>query len=789
MPVNQLKQSQLTNNSIHPHQTAIFTKARNVEDFLSGLEAINKQEIDHEVDHLEFLERTLKSLKNNVKVLRNLRNENIRSDSRSMSRRGGMSNNLQGYGNARFGSQTMSPALTDFESSKHDIYSRMNLNSKKPQKHAQKSRTARQKKSFGSRSRNPIEESQVINSRVVNPDGKLELRLQGQFNKLVQASRDKNEFFLKNSFSKNPSDNQNQTFGQIESFRNSITPKQQNIKPFGTFRHDRGQNSKSISITSRLDGNLYFDNQASKTDRTKFNKSTYINPNTERAGQDYKYLWDADSNDEEAELKKSRARVIAEEKFNNRMSQISRRKTFVTSKDKFPPMIYKSVVINNTGGNLTGFGTSFTDRIGKRGIQSFSKDLNDNKYYTSRKFTSNIKIKTRVQELAPGLIKSKVNAPVVKQKQDYFKKTRPKLKNLNLETDGLQSSEDISNLMSPVNSYLKFDQATPTSNYQLNRVNIAHLSNASMELGIKENKNDRFKPQTRTRKPSQTENSGVYMQKKFVLPYKSDNKNRSSPKFNIQLPVQQIDDLGSQEGYTSREPTDREDQRFARINKIVTQLNISPKLEEENETEEIESSSVDSDIKKIHEQARQKNFPNFKNNIDLDGDSSNIYMTHQTFNSNGLQTSNEVQNIELVNSKNKTNKSFKEPDKPDLEIQKFERKQIEDSRPSTHRHNTSTNKSSVQQSVSKILNQLKKVKLTGRGGVGLRSGSMSRDLNHELKLSRRDDLDEIEISKHADPLSQLREPLVKDFANLNIQNEPKRYIDFDLNRNYVDDGI
>jgi len=61
--------------------------AREIANFLAGLEATQSRELALEKDHIQFLEKTLISLKNNVKVLRSIRNGNIRSDSRSVSRR------------------------------------------------------------------------------------------------------------------------------------------------------------------------------------------------------------------------------------------------------------------------------------------------------------------------------------------------------------------------------------------------------------------------------------------------------------------------------------------------------------------------------------------------------------------------------------------------------------------------------------------------------------------------------------------------------------------------------
>jgi len=80
MPITKNADAHPITNKINTKTKILYANAMILEDFLAELEVTNSQEISHEVDHVDFLEKTLKSLKTNVKVLRTIRNGNISSD-------------------------------------------------------------------------------------------------------------------------------------------------------------------------------------------------------------------------------------------------------------------------------------------------------------------------------------------------------------------------------------------------------------------------------------------------------------------------------------------------------------------------------------------------------------------------------------------------------------------------------------------------------------------------------------------------------------------------------------
>jgi len=114
----------------------------------------------------------------------------------------------------------------------------------------------------------------------------------------------------------------------------------------------------------------------------------------------------------------------------------------------------------------------------------------------------------------------------------------------------------------------------------------------------------------------------------------------------------------------------------------------------------------------------------------IDGDSSNIYMTHQTFYSNNMQESEDEpvaagaqQNEEV----SKTSKSVTNKHSLRIDINKAMKLAETSHYSNSQRIKNSSNKSTIKDNVNKILNQLKIVKLKGSGGVGLRSSSLTKD--------------------------------------------------------------
>lgn len=105
MPVRQNNETPLQPSIFKHDANQISTKMEFIYDYMSKLEKIQDKEISHEENHIDFLERTLQSLKANVELMRTLRNDNIAQLEIQRKLR-------------QHGSFTMSPALTELHTSR-----------------------------------------------------------------------------------------------------------------------------------------------------------------------------------------------------------------------------------------------------------------------------------------------------------------------------------------------------------------------------------------------------------------------------------------------------------------------------------------------------------------------------------------------------------------------------------------------------------------------------------------------------------------------------------------------
>ena len=94
-----------------------LNQASDLLQFMQAQQIIQEKDLEQEQDHIYFLEKTLKSLKQNVSLLRSLRNEKIRGDSRSKHLNSVRSKDQDnGYiRNWQYKDQTFSPALSKYQ--------------------------------------------------------------------------------------------------------------------------------------------------------------------------------------------------------------------------------------------------------------------------------------------------------------------------------------------------------------------------------------------------------------------------------------------------------------------------------------------------------------------------------------------------------------------------------------------------------------------------------------------------------------------------------------------------
>lgn len=489
----------------------VYKHARTIQEFLSNLEIIQHSEISHEQDHIEFLEKTLKSLKSNARLMRNLRKDRIVSDSRSITKSPINKINIDGSYRKRL--RSFSPPLSDLNLSRgNDIYSMMSY---QPQSIKQKSK-----------------EQPMAGDPTKQNQQKRKLKT-----KSISGTR-KASYLLKNHFSLNQRKTQKTNENSIDTFGDASPSVSLNSKPIAkrnpklftlksSFRRAKNaidQMSPKVINKGAKYKNVY-------TPKNKFYQkkkkdtayTSYINPYSKGAigTSRYKYLWDADS-DSEDEEKKLKARQVAELNFNQGRFEISQSRAIESPKttNEISPtsMIYKSLVINNTGGNLTGFGSGLGSDI----EVTEQKKLSGKKKQLKDFFSGNIQYR-----------------------QGAFKKQ--KNQTMPFKSRANQSSTEQPNQMSPTYSHSK----------------IIFKDNIKADRKARKQKTENTRTYFSKKKASSNSKamnasrSEQNLFKKHDLPQKAVPDQKASPHFKIQLPVKQFEDMGTMKGATSKENTSR----------------------------------------------------------------------------------------------------------------------------------------------------------------------------------------------------------------------------------------
>jgi len=231
-----------------------------------------------------------------------------------------------------------------------------------------------------------------------------------------------------------------------------------------------------------------------------------------------KYLWDAKSNHSSQEKGKNNiAKLVAQKKFNLSMNQITKRRRFDSNvNEKYSPVIYKSLVINNTVGDMS----RFSNLPGGGTFQNLQKKMNsgggiDNSaeklfgtYLNKRRFTTKPKqdiVKTSAnissrfkKKTKRDYLQVKANLKAMKEKNSLLIHRISQAKNNLNNKDPIThfvSSNEASKLVSPNRSFLKLDHIDSRRQSEFENINLEgrkkHMDSMKVQPDHEKKKMDR----------------------------------------------------------------------------------------------------------------------------------------------------------------------------------------------------------------------------------------------------------------------------------------------------------